>query len=875
MKRHFVKSVLGLCCVFVLCCAWAFAVEPLDENVLANALVLHVSPSGNDAWTGLSAEESLATLAGARDALRRMRASGALKGAVRVVLHDGVYRVSAPVVFSPEDSGSWDAPVVVEGEGPNAILSGGVPISGWKKEGAYWIADAGLDRFPSGGIGALWVNGEYRAPARMPNEGYFVTAGRLDAPATTDAAGQKTNPNAFRYAEGDIVPWEHPEDALVIALHSWDVTYMRVSGIDTEKREIAFTLHPNWAFEYFGAKQRYFVQGVREALDAPGEWYLDRRAGKLLYIAKPDEDPNALEIVAAVAEQLIRLEGDWKSGRFVEHLHFRGLRFEHTEFPFGPEGLNNAQAADPVPAAIQAEGARHCSITRCTVGRISHYGIWFQRGCQQNLIAHNEVYAMGAGGIRIGATASAADDNETTRDNWVDNNWIHDGGAIFPAAVGVWIGRSSYNTVSHNEIANLYYTGVSVGWSWGYDASSANHNTIEFNHIHHIGQRILSDMGGIYTLGVAPGTILRNNLIHDVFSYAYGGWGIYPDEGSSDLLIENNVVYNTKTGGFHQHYGRENRVRNNIFAFSHEGQVIRSREEEHISFFFERNIVVFNNRRPLGGNWNNDRFRMSRNCYWDISGSPFGFMDTTPGEWRAKGHDRDSIIADPMFRNPAEFDFALAPDSPAIAIGFRPIDIHGAGLYGEEDWVKGPTKLAYAPSVLPEPGKDLRMASNWNIAGPFNNKNGAGHDTVYPPEQSIDLGASYEGKNGETVRWTPYTVPKSIEAVDLRRFCKTSDYSVAYAVCYVKSDVERDAELRCGGNDMIKVWFDAKLVINEAPSLGGSVIVDGYKAPVHLRAGVSLVLVKVTNLERQWGFCLRFTDAAGQPVEGIQYAASP
>ena len=128
--------------------------------------------------------------------------------------------------------------------------------------------------------------------------------------------------------------------------------------------------------------------------------------------------------------------------------------------------------------------------------------------------------------------------------------------------------------------------------AWGYQRSASHDNLIAFNHIHNIGQGLLSDMGGIYTLGVQPGTVIRNNLIHDVRSAHYGGWCIYPDEGSSHLLIENNICYHADREPFHQHYGRENLVLNNIFAWGGEATARVSRREAHVSVTFLRNIFI-------------------------------------------------------------------------------------------------------------------------------------------------------------------------------------------------------------------------------------------------------------------------------------------
>jgi hypothetical protein len=225
---------------------------------------------------------------------------------------------------------------------------------------------------------------------------------------------------------------------------------------------------------------------------------------------------------------------------------------------------------------------------------------------------------------------------------------------------------------------------------------------VEFNHIHHIGQGLLSDMGGIYTLGVSPGTTLRNNLIHDVDANQYGGWGIYHDEGSTHLLVENNVVYRTKFAPFNIHYAKEVTVRNNIFALGRLEQLSRGRVEPHKSVFFERNIIYWNEGKLFTGNWKDVpyEFHVSPNraakdgpvkltstfeCDWNLYFNPafkldqVSFAGGTWADWQKRGKDVHSRYADPQFIDAEHGDFRLKPGSPAWALGFRPIDLGQVG----------------------------------------------------------------------------------------------------------------------------------------------------------------------------------------------------
>jgi hypothetical protein len=296
---------------------------------------------------------------------------------------------------------------------------------------------------------------------------------------------------------------------------------------------------------------------------------------------------------------------------------------------------------------------------------------------------------LGGGGIRIGEQRRTEDSFERNYGHVVTDNEMHHLGRVYPPAVGMFILQSGQNHVAHNHIYDLYYTAVSVGWNWGYQETPCRENIVEFNDMHDIGQFMLSDMGAVYTLGIQKGTVIRNNLIHDVNSFTYGGWGLYPDEGSTDIVWENNVVYRTKSAGFHQHYGRDNIVRNNVFAFGKEHQLMRTREEAHLSYFFFHNLVYFDSGDLLGSNWKNDHYLMDFNLFYDtrLASAPesIKFGGATVEQWRQRGHDVHSTFADPLFVAPEQGDFRLKDNSPALKVGFQPIDLRSVGVRPKEE----------------------------------------------------------------------------------------------------------------------------------------------------------------------------------------------
>lgn len=635
----------------------------------------YVSPGGDDSWTGTLASPNkagtdgpFATLERARDTVRALRKGNSAIKPVTVVLRRGTYRLDRPFVLGPEDSGvTYKAAT-----GESAQISGGrvisgftpVEVNGWRMT----AADVPEVREGKWSFAQLFANDRRLNRTRLPRKGYYWVQDLAGVPFSSPWNEGQTK---FTYKNADIKPWKNLSDVDVVALHFWVESRMPIKSVDESAKlvELAKKSVFRLSDDFQGKGGKYYVENVFEALDTPGQWYLDRSEGRVYYYPIAGEDTKRAVFVAPVLDQLVRVEGTVTQP--AENVRFENLRFAHTEWKLPADRSGSAQAAHSVPGVIFLQNAKNCAVTNCEIAHIGNYAVEVGGGCSETNIERNRIADMGAGGVKIhpGSEGTTVADND-----------IGDGGKVFMSAVGVWIGNSPNNKVLHNHIHNLNYTGVSLGWVWGYGNSEAKNNIIEQNHIHHVGREVLSDLAGIYSLGIQPGTVERNNLIHDCISASYGGWGIYTDEGSSNILIEDNVVYNTKTGGFHQHYGKENILRNNIFALSRMYQLQRTRPEEHKVFTFERNIVYYDQGVLLGSNWSDNKQVMDYNLYWDASGKPVDFAGLSFEDWKTqKGQDKHSLVADPKFVDPMKHDFRLQPDSPAFALGFKPIDVSRVG----------------------------------------------------------------------------------------------------------------------------------------------------------------------------------------------------
>lgn len=645
----------------------------------------YVSPSGNDIWPG-TLREPFKSLERARDALRTMkRADGGLHAPVNIVLRGGTYALSSPFVLNSEDGGTAQFPVTYAAyPGERPVLSGGRAVKGWQTATVNgknaWSARIGNVTLVGKRLRQLWVNDVRRPQSRYPRKGYLHVEAAPDAsPSTIWSDGQWS----FKTEPGVLPNWKSVAGSECVLMTRWAESHLPVTGWNRDSSLLRFGLRSVFRID---PGDPYYLLNTPEGMDTPGDWLWDAGHETLHYIPIPGESQMRVKAVIPQLSTVLVIQGRPEAGDYVRHLVFRGITFSHTEWGVDentvaelvvPRTGGFGQAAVGLPAAVEAEGLRNALFEECTVTHAGTYGLSLARGSRFVTVSRCTFNDLGGGGIKIGETKIPSDTAQYTSHNTVVDCTIANAGLVFHSAIGVWVGQSPANRIIHNQISDLYYSGISLGWTWGYGPSITGNTLVELNHIHHIGVRtdgdgyILADMGGIYTVGVRWETMIRRNVFHDIGARVYGGWGIYYDEGSTGAISEENVVYRTSHEGFHQHYGKENVFRNNIVAYGTGYQVKVSRAEPHVSYAFEQNIVYWDKGPMFTERDSGAHVLFDHNLYWYTGGTPRMTDTLSIDGWRKLGRDAHALYADPLFADPRNGDFRFPENSPARRLGIR------------------------------------------------------------------------------------------------------------------------------------------------------------------------------------------------------------
>ena len=565
-----------------------------------------ISPGFWLSGTG-SAEKPFAALFQAQLAVRELlRTKGMPEGGVRVVVHGGTYRLDRTLEFSPEDSGTPEKPVLyTAAPGEKPVISGGVPITGWSRlkaaapglpaaaMGHVWVA-----RVPRFGAQALdfrqlYVNGTKAARARAPNGEAFHRLVQWDI----------TNREAVVDAK-DVAQWRRLQHVEMFLLQSWVVNWLRVGSIRIKggkarivfqepERDLVFSHPYPWPRN---TDPFYFVNAL-EFLDEPGEWYLDNAAGLLYYWPRDGEDMTTAGVVAPRLETLVRLVGS--VDRPVHDIEFHGLTFEDSTWlrpsqagdvplqagqyfdrigyrieggiPAEPALDNLAWTARP-PAAVYLAGANNVRFERCRFTNTASTGLDFHYESHNNRVTGCVFRHIGGNGMQVGRFSEqgleahlpyvVSDERELSLGDRVSNSYFRDCGNEDWGSTAIAAGYVRGLTIEHNEIVEMPYSGISVGWGWTKQPNAMRDNKILYNRIHQYMER-MGDGGGIYTLSNQTPSEIRGNYIFDLRHSPTGDPSvmIYLDEGSDGFTVKDNLT--EKNAFFKNRNGNGNRWENN------------------------------------------------------------------------------------------------------------------------------------------------------------------------------------------------------------------------------------------------------------------------------------------------------------------------
>jgi len=612
--------------------------------------VYYVAVNGDDSWSGrlprANAKRTDGPFATLEAACKDARVLNT-KQHRKIIIQEGRYFFDEPLVLTNKDSGLC----IESAPGTRVCIYGGWKVVGWKKDGPKFYS-ANLPGVKRGNwdFRALVVNGRFCPRARLPEKGYFGHLSNFNVPwMSTTGGGWKRKPTkeeltTLKYRPEDLGPWLDINNAEVTVYHMWDESMVGILVMDTVSHTLTFANpsgHPPGAF---GVK-KYVVRNVREGLTRPGQWYLDRSAGKVVYWPLPGEDMTKAEAFAPTIESIIRIEGT--KDKPARNITIRGITLSVTTTPLEAGGFG----AGKFEGAVTITSAQNCRLIELEIVNVGGQGI---KASAINLhIERCHVHHTGACGIRCRGTGCIVSDNH-----------IHDVGLTYPSAIALQGGGRDCR-LSHNEIHETPYTAVNCG---------GQNNRIEHNLIYHAMQE-LHDGAGIYCFA-GNGLILRGNFIRDIIDTGgYGASAYYLDERSENCLVEGNLSVGIVRSS-HNHMAKRNIIRNNVFISDAD---VRLTFPKSSDYTVEKNVVCAKGKIVLE---NPDAITTLRN---NVLFSKEGIVQarklknySQSGTYQLKA-EAGNLLVDPLV---IEFKTGIVkfdPGSPAGKLGIKPIDVSRAG----------------------------------------------------------------------------------------------------------------------------------------------------------------------------------------------------
>lgn len=573
MKKLFVTAIC------ILCSHWLLAGE------------IWISPKGSDFNDG-TRQSPKATLTSALRQAREWRRTedNRIQGGITIYMEGGTYAFHEPVFIRPEDSGTKESPTVIRSVGDEkVILSGGISINGWKKQGKVWVADVPAFNGRPLDFRQLWVNGKKAVRARDVED--FEKMNRicsvdekneiLYVPAVSihRLIDNKGNLKA-KYAE--------------MVLHQmWCVANLRIRSVEVQGDSAAIRFHqpesriqfehpwPRPMVTTNGHNSAFYLTNARELQDVPGEWYHDIDARKVYYYPREGEKMQEAEVIVPAVETLVRVEGTLD--RPVCHIRFEKITFSYTTWMRPSEKghvplqagmyLTDGYRIDPKmqrnylnhpldnqgwlgrpAAAVRVVAARQIDFKRCRFEHLGSTGLDYEEAVQGGVVRGCLFRDIAGNGLLVGSFSPAAhethlpydpaDRREVCTQQQINNCYFTEIGNEDWGCLAIAAGYVGDVNIEHNEISEVPYSGISLGWGWTQTVNCMRNNRVHANLIHHYAKHMY-DVAGIYTLGSQPKSYVTENCVHSIYKPGYvhdpNHWFyLYTDEGSSFITVRDN-----------------------------------------------------------------------------------------------------------------------------------------------------------------------------------------------------------------------------------------------------------------------------------------------------------------------------------------------